>query len=232
MRNPTIRMLRLTALPAALAVAACGGSSEEANLAGLDNQLNEADPALTSALADQIAVDPQLAQQSNRNAVRPPETPTQAQYPAVDGPTLKVPAAIPASAESRAQHAQLSTAASGGGGTACPGGAKFDYNLAWARSLSPDFPLMPGSRLTDAAGNNQGDCRVRVVTFTTSEHYDRVLDWYHTKAVRAGYSSEHQIREGDHVLAGSNEAEGGAFYLIVTPRGGGSEVALIANKGR
>ena len=232
MRNGTIRLLRLTALGAALALAACGGGEDDANLSGLDNQLNEADPALTSALEDQIAVDPQLSQQSNKNAVRPPETPTQAQYPAADAPTVKAPAAIPATAETRAQHAQLSTAASGGGGAACPGGAKFNYNLAWAQHLSATFPVYPGARLTDAAGANQGDCRVRVVTFTTGADYQHVLDWYHTQAVRAGYTSEHQIREEDHILAGTNEAEGGAFYLIVTPQQGGSEVALIANKGR
>ena len=232
MSNAKITLLRATALAAALALAGCQGGSDEGNLTGLDNQVNEADPALTSALEDQIAVDPQLSQQSNKNAVRPPETPTQAQYPAAGGPPLKAPPAVPATAESRAQHAQLSTAAAGGGGTACPGGAKFDYNLAWAQRLSPTFPVYPGSKITDAAGNDQGDCRVRVVTFTSAEPYQRVLDWYHTQAVRAGYSSEHQTRDADHILAGSHEAQGGAFYLIVTPRGGGSEVALIANKGR
>jgi hypothetical protein len=86
--------------------------------------------------------------------------------------------------------------------------------------------------VTEAAANNQGGCSTRVVTFATADDWQRVLDWYHTKAVRAGYSSEHQLREGDHILAGSNEADKGAFYLIVTPRPKGSEVALIANNGR
>jgi hypothetical protein len=92
--------------------------------------------------------------------------------------------------------------------------------------------VLPGAKITDAAGNNQGECRTRVVTFTTPEHFQRVLDWYNTKAVKAGYTSEHQIREGDHILAGTKEADGGAYYLIVTPKGRGSEVALIANQGR
>jgi hypothetical protein len=40
------------------------------------------------------------------------------------------------------------------------------------------------------------------------------------------------MRQGDHVLAGLSARDGGAFYLIVTPlQGGGSDVALIANKG-
>ena len=226
MANLQTRMAQMV-LPALLALGACTGGDEAAG----GNQGNDTDPALTSALEDQIAVDPQLSQQSNRNAVRPPETPTQAQYPA-SGPAMAAPQAVRAGAESNAQHAQLSTAAAGGGGTASPGGAKFDYNPAWADRLSPTFPVYPGGRLTEAAGSNQGDCRVRVVSFTTSDPYQRVLDYYHTQAVRAGYSSEHQLREADHVLAGTREGDGGAFYLIVTPTRGGADVALIANKGR
>lgn len=213
--------LRHMALAGALALAACsGGGASENNLAGLDNELNDTDPALTSALEDQIAVDPQLAQQSNRNAVRPAETPAQAQYPAP----------LPGSAG--AQQAQLSAAAAGDGGIACPGGAKWDYNPGWTQRLSATFPIYPGGKVTESAGANQGDCRIRAITFTTGDPYQRVLDWYHTQAVRAGYSSEHQIRDGDHILAGTNGAQGGAFYLIVTPKASGAEVAIIANKGR
>jgi hypothetical protein len=214
-----------TALAATLALGACS-RADDGNLASLDNELigNDADPALTSALQDQIAVDRSLAQQSNRNAVRPPETPAQAQYPTAGGGQAKGGTAQ--------QQAQLASVARGEGGAACGSNAPFDYNPAWANRLSTNFPLYPGGRITEAAGSNQGDCRVRVVTFTTGDTYQRVLDWYHTRAVRAGYSSEHQLRESDHILAGAKEQDGGAFYLIVTPRRSGSEVALIANNGR
>ncbi|HEV2748108.1 MAG TPA: hypothetical protein VGW34_12525, partial [Allosphingosinicella sp.] len=115
-------------------------------------------------------------------------------------------------------------------GSAC--GAKFDHDIGWARRLPAAFAVYPGARVTEAAGNNAGDCRVRVATFVTNAHFQKVLDWYHTKAVRAGYSSEHQLRESDHILAGVNSGDGGAFYLIVTPRSrGGSDVAIIANNG-
>src|SRR3954470_11102778 len=84
MPNRLAMLLRCTAVAAALALAACGPQQKEGNLAGLDNTLvgNDADPALTSALQDQIAVDPNLVNQSNPTAHRPPEAPTQAQYPA------------------------------------------------------------------------------------------------------------------------------------------------------
>ena len=75
--------LRPAILIAVMMLAACGSASDETELASLDNQIvgNDADPALTSALEDQILVDPTLSQQSNRNAVRPPESPVQAPYP-------------------------------------------------------------------------------------------------------------------------------------------------------
>src|SRR3954468_18927568 len=75
--------LRTLALVGLLALAACGSGSDN-NLAEMDNSLigNGADPALTSALEDQILVDPNLVQQTHPNSARPPETPVQAQYPA------------------------------------------------------------------------------------------------------------------------------------------------------
>jgi hypothetical protein len=235
MPKPTIRMLAFATLAAALALAGCSGGAED-NLSSLDNQLtNDSDPALTSALQDQIAVDPNLAQQSNRNAVRPPETPTQAPYPTdASGAPQPAPASgAPAASPGARPSAQLASAPQGGGagGASCTSGANFDYNSAWAQRLPAAFPFYPNGRLTEAAANNANGCSTRVVTFATADAAQRVLDWYHTRAVRSGYSSEREMREGDHILAGSNAA-GGAFYLIVTPKGSGSEVALIVNNGR
>ncbi|HYI40725.1 MAG TPA: hypothetical protein VE053_10435 [Allosphingosinicella sp.] len=209
MTDRAISLLRLTALGAALALAACNRGGGEDNLADL---ANDADPAVTSALNDQILVDENLATQSNKNAARPSPTPAGAPYPA-PGKASSPPAAL-------------------AGPKGCSDAARFDYNMAWANRLSPNFPLYPGGKVTEAAANNSGGCSTRVVTFATADDWQRVLDYYHTKAVGAGYSSEHQVRAGDHILAGSNEGDKGAFYLIVTPKPKGSEVALIANNGR
>lgn len=214
MTDRAISLLRLTALGAALALAACNRGGGEDNLADL---ANDADPAVTSALNDQILVDENLATQSNRNAARPSPTPAGAPYPA--------PAA---SSPGKAANPPAALA----GPKGCSDAPRFDYNMAWAGRLSPSFPLYPGGRVTEAAANNSGGCSTRVVTFATADDWQRVLDWYHTRAVAAGYSSEHQLRSGDHILAGSNEGDKGAFYLIVTPKPKGSEVALIANNGR
>jgi hypothetical protein len=69
-----------------------------------------------------------------------------------------------------------------------------------------------------------------VVTFTTDAPPQRVLDYYRARAAGAGFSADHQMRRGDHILSGSGG--GRAYYLILTPlRGGGSDVALITNGG-
>ena len=230
MRKPTIRTFAFTALAAALALAGCG-RGDDGNLASLDNQLtNDTDPALSAALQDQIAVDPELAGQSNRNAVRPPETPTTATYPA---DTLRAPEPR-AAGSAQTPGAQLASAPAAGGGANpnCTDNAKFHSNTGWAQRLPAAFPLYPSGKLTEAAANNSNGCAARVVSFTTADNFQRVLDWYNTRAVRSGYTSEHQVREGDHILAGANAGDNGAFYLIVTPRGNGSEIALIVNNGR
>ena len=220
-------IIRIAAMAGALALGAC--RDNQSDLANLDNQIigNDTDPALTSALEDQIMVDPALTQQSNRNAVRPPETPTQGQYP------------LPQGGQQPGQRA----AAVQGNGPGARGGAQaemsadvrgcgpdFDYNMRWARRLPAAFPVYPGSRITDAAGSDTAECRARVVTFTTADAPQRVLDYYAARAARSGYSAEHQRRQGDHILAGTGGGDN-AFYLIVTPTGTGSDVALIANNG-
>jgi hypothetical protein len=233
MLKSSIRMSAFAALAGTLALAGCSGGSEEGNLASLDNQLtNDSDPALTSALQDQIAVDPNLAQQSNRNAVRPPEMPTQAPYPA---DTAQAPQPSPTGRGNTAPAAQRASAPRGGGGGSsanCTSGDNFHYNNAWAQRLPAALPLYPNGRVTEAAANNANGCSTRVVSFATADNAQRVLDWYQGRAAAAGYTAGRETRGGDQILAGTNARDDGAFYLIVTPTGNGSEVALIVNNGR
>jgi hypothetical protein len=246
MRRPSNRTIAFAAMAAVLTLAGCSRDGDEGNLASLDNQLtNDADPALTSALQDQIAVDPQLVQQSNRNAVRPPETPNQAQYPAAAAGSGSATGPAPANAPGGTAQAgaQLAGAPNAGGGrtgggvgssgTGCTDSANFHYNIQWAQRLPAAFPFYPNGRLTEAAANNANGCSTRVITFATADPPQRVLDWYHTRAVRAGYSSGHELREGDHILAGASQTGGSeAFFLVVTPKNNGSDVSLIVNNGR
>ena len=226
-------LFRAAALAAAIAIAGCGDGASE--VAELDNQLvangqlagNDADPALTSALEDQILVDPALTQQSNKLAARPPASAPQAQYPLPDKGQANAPRSGQAAgtARSRPQEAATQAAQPGAVTGACAG--QFNYGPNWARRLPPDFAVYPGARITEAAGN-AGDCRV--VVFASADAPQRLLDWYRSRAVRAGYSSEHQVRGSDHVLAGTRGDA--AYYLIVSPAQRGSQGALIVNQGR
>jgi len=213
--------VRSVLFASAFALAACGSGSN-ANLAEMDNALlgNGADPALTSALEDQILTDPNLSQQSNANAVRPPERPAQAQYPA---------------GSTQVRRTAGGSVPGGRAADALPSGAcggNLNYGPEWARRLPAEFPAYPGGRVTEAAGTDRGECRVRVVTFTTADPHNRVLEHYRSLAARAGFSAEHQVRGADQLLGGTNERTNGAFVVIVTPGRGGSEVALIVNNGR
>jgi hypothetical protein len=207
------------ALAGLLALAACGGSSANNDLAAIDNELiaNAVDPALTGALQDQLSVDPTLAQQANPNSARPPEAPVQAQYPADANPGED------------GSHTRTA------GGTAPPPSAAacgqgFDYGNEWANRMPPEFPAYNGGHLTEAAGNDHGGCHMRVVSFTTADAPQRVIDNYRGLVTRAGYNAEQQQRGGDQVLGGTRGES--AYYLIVTPQGTGSDVALIVNNGR
>lgn len=209
---------RAPVLAGLLVLAACSGS-EGNDIAELDNALlaNGADPALTSALEDQILVDPNLVQQSHPNTVRPPETPVQAQYPA-------------GSAAESARRSMVDGSGARAGAEASACGVPFQYGPQYAQRLPAAFPIYPGGRVTDAAGSDRGDCHMRVVTFRTEDPHRRVLDHYRTLAARAGFTAEQQVRGADHVLGGTNGDA--AFYLIVTPLERGSDVALIVNNGR
>ena len=223
-------LFRTAALLAALSLGACDVSGDDAKLASLDNEIvgNDSDPALTSALEDQILVDPALTQQSNKNAVRPPESPTQAQYPLpAEAPPPRPAASAPAATTAPAAR----PAAGQASGTAdCV--SALDYNAAWARRLPAGFGLYPGARLGEVAGTDRSDCRARIVTFKTAAAPEQVLEYYRARATGAGYSADRHVRQGDHVLAGRNARSGGAYYLILTPApAGGSEVALIVNGG-
>jgi hypothetical protein len=205
-------LLTTAAVAGALALSGCGrGGGEGNNVSAIDNQLvaNEADAAVSSALGNQISVDPAVAngQKGSANAQ-----------------------AAAGSGAGAIQQARL--VLNGADNKGCAGDpSKFENAGQWADRLPAAFGTYPGGKVTEAAANNQSGCNVRVVSLTTGDDWQRVLDWYNTRAVKAGYSSEHRIEGADHVLGGTDK-QGGAYYLIVTPGQGTTEVSLIANKGR
>jgi hypothetical protein len=242
-----------------VALAACGGGDPQRNLDSLDAELtdgnasgNARDPAMMAALQDQIMVDPALAAQSNTDAVRPPAQPYSGALPA-DG--IAVPdKPAPATASAATSEKLKSTPAAKGdcpgctaaresltlgalaarqkspGTASCAGGLR--YSTRWADRLPGDLPLYPDARVTEAAGNDTGACRVRAVSFASSASLQKVLDFYYTRASKAGYSAEHQADGADHVLGGTRARDDGAFAIFLTARtDGGTDVDIVANRG-
>lgn len=194
----------------ALLLTACGGVAEN-SLAAIDAEIAKADidPAISSAIEDEIMVDPTLVQQSNPDGIRQPERPLQAPYPAR------------ASANAAAPGTPINS----------PCGVPFQQGAEWADRLPAEFSAYPGGRISEAAGADRGNCHVRVVSFTTDHDWERVLDHYRAAATRAGFDVEHELKDGDHMLGGTG-ANDGAYLVIVTPQERGSNVSLIVNRGR
>ncbi|GAA0323612.1 hypothetical protein GCM10009087_37390 [Sphingomonas oligophenolica] len=251
------RCLMALALPVALA--ACGQRSDgDRNLDTLDNELVDSnsatsrDPALMSALHDQIMVDPTLAQQANNDAVRPPAQPYSGGVPP-DG--VAVPPSGAAAGKAIATGENLKPVPAPG--ASCPQctaaresltlgalasrqkdkrtrncAGSMRYSARWAERLPADLPLYPDARVSEAAGSDGGGCALRAVSFASSASLQTVLDWYYTRATRAGYSAEHQADGREHVLGGTRDRDDGAFALFLTSRAdGGTDVDLLANNG-
>jgi hypothetical protein len=228
-----------------LALAAC--SSNSGNDGDDSASANGVDPALASALQQQIMVDPALGQQSNGDTVRPPNQPASGGVPAdgvaaagaiKDGELMHAPAAV--TADKSCKECAAAREATTLGGLAARQkdartsgcAANLQYAAAWANRLPPDLPLYPQARVTEAAGTETGQCALRVVSFSSPQPMQAMLDWYYTKAVRAGYTSEHQVDGEEHILGGTRERDSGAYVLFMTSRpDGGTDIDLVANNG-
>lgn len=229
------------ALTAAILLAGCNGKAAEKDLEKLDAKIagkaGDADPALTSALEDQILVDPALANQANRNAVRPTNEPFAAPVPK-DGEDAVSQANAAADAASAVTEVGAPTtlgalaadqaARSKDRFTGC--GLDVTYSMTWANRLPGDLPLYPKARVTEAAGSDKGACRLRAVSYSTSAPMRSVVDFYLSSARRAGYSADYDSKQ--QMVGGTRESDGGAWYAIIQPtKGGGTLVDLVTNNG-
>lgn len=216
------RMSRFAALalPPMLLLTACGGGKDEARNNGADS-----DAAVSSALGDQIAVDPDLATQNQANSAVAANQPSGALPPEMSSPEAiararaqavnliggpgklkKAPKATELSA-SLPSNSAYGTAAqiaahpgNGAGGEDCT--KKVDYTMQWASKLPDTFPVYPQGSVQEAAGTDEGACSLRVVNFLTAVPLNEVIDFYYTRAADAGFKLQHLKDGDDDVLAG------------------------------
>jgi hypothetical protein len=207
--RPILLTLAAT-LAATVALTGCGRGTGGNNSA--DNQLvgNEADAAIAGALGNQISVD-QSAGNASKGAAN----------------SVDAAKATPGAIE------KARTALNGADHKGCASdAARLESGNQWADKLPAAFGIYPGAKVTDAAGNNANGCSARIVSMTSGDEPQKVLDWYNTRAVKAGYTTEHRVDGADHILGGTNDKDGGAYYVVVTPGKGGTDIELIADKGR
>lgn len=204
------------ALSTLLLLLACscdrGASSDE--LAERQRALAaNADPAVTAALEDPVMTDRDLHVADNSRRVRLVAGPAQALYPARTRINARVTSAL----------AGLATR------DECEIG--FAAGLEWAARLPAAFRIYPRAALVEAAGNDKGECRSRAVVFRPAATPQTVVAWYRARASAGGYSGEVQRRGSDLVLGGIRPGDGASYYLVVSPRAGGSEGSLLTTGG-
>jgi hypothetical protein len=254
-RRSTLAVLSVSLL--SLTVAACGSAADkDGNVAALDEKLagKGSDPAMNAALEDKILVDPALAESSNSNMVKAPDQPLDGSVPpdtGYEGSTASAeelnsgklmrapkPKVVDAGdcrdcSTNGAQTLESLAAEQGvkrGKGT-CE--AKLQYGAGWAARMPTEFPVYPKGRVSEAGGVDGGICDIRVVSFSTSASMQSVADYYYTRARRSGFSADYEVRNGEHVLGGTRDNDGGAYVITLNPlSGGGTSVDIVANNGR
>ncbi len=218
--------------PALLAVSACGGNAPADQKADkLDERLlgkGDADPVLTSALEDQIMVDPSLANMSNRNAVKAADAPMTAPVP----PETTGPSAAAERSAANVTLGQLASKQAAAARDKFAGcGLDVDYSMQWATRLPADIPLYPRARVDEAAGSDMPGCKLRAITFTTPAPQRAVIDFYIGQSKRSGFASSTEAK-GRETLVGGTRNDGAAYYVVVTPaEAGGTIVDLVLNNG-
>ena len=224
------RRLLVSLVPVAL-LASCGDTNED-EAAG-----DAMEPASEQALNDELSSDPDLAGRNEANAAL--SGTGNAAIPNIDKSPRAIEAARSRAAELVGGRSELvspptaktlgddnapsaamvaaARAAVSPGGENC--GEKVDYTSAWAAKLTAAFPVYPRGNTQEAAGTDEGQCALRVVSFLTPVALEEVLAFYYTRARAAGYNAEHTKSAGDNILSGTKGRSAYVVYARRLPQG-------------
>ncbi len=231
--------IRLIACVAPIALlAACSDKGEE------DTAGDAMDPATEQALNDELMTDPDMAGRNEANAAlsgtgnaaipnidKSPRAIEAARSRAAElvggSDELSPPPAAKAiganAADSRAMVAAAQAAVAPGGMNCAE---SVQYGSGWAAKLPAAFPVYPRANTQEAAGTDEGDCALRIVSFVTPVALNEVLSFYSARADDAGYSIEHVTKAGDDILSGM---KGDSAYVVYGRRlsGGVTQIDLV-----
>ncbi|MEZ5947602.1 MAG: hypothetical protein R3C04_12270, partial [Hyphomonas sp.] len=217
-------------------LAGCSGSDKAGNK-------GDEDPALTGALDGELMTDPELSGEAGAAAgaaggvelppeQRSPEAIAAARQDAAKkaGGTLESATeagegsatSLFEGAATAAQVAEQSRA------TSADCAAKVNYSASWANRLPDALSVYPRAAVQEAAGTDADGCMLAVVNFVTPVDAKDVIDFYYTRARKAGYGAEYHMEGSDHVLGGKNA---GKVYVVSarTLDNGLTEVDLISS---
>jgi hypothetical protein len=226
-------------------MSACG--QEDAS--GAATAPDHSDPLMTAALADQIMVDPDMVNRNSANhaaslasadgSIPRPDAGPEAAIAARDealalvgGSAALRRAPAPERIEGELPpEATLSVAARA---AATPDGhdcaAQAQFGAVWAARMPPAFPVYPRGAVQEAAGSDSGQCRLRVVNFTTPVTLNDVLDFYYTRAIADGFVVQAITQGQDNVLGGVRQER--SFMVFARPAAGGqTSVDLVTTGG-
>lgn len=231
-------------LAALMLLSACGQD------AGSDAAMapDHSDPLMNAALADQIMVDPDMVGRNGANhaaslasgdgSIPRPDSGPEAAMAARDealaligGSAALRRAPAPERVEGELPpQATLSVAARA---AATPDGrdcaAQAQFGAVWAARMPPAFPVYPRGAVHEAAGSDSGQCRLRVVNFTTPVTLSDVLDFYYTRAIADGFIVQAIMQGQDNVLGGVRQ--GRSFMVFARPAPGGQTSVDLVTTG-
>lgn len=214
---------RLALLSAAtLALSACARSAPVAVVV-------ETDPAVAQAVMAPILSDPDLVSLDRRFAVMSYPGPLEAALPPDDFAPQTI-AAARAEAAALLRGAPDAAVADGDACDGCTGplladrarllgaacAANLDQSLDWSLRLPGDLAVYPRAHLREAAGRDDGSCRLRAASFTAPVAAGQVLAFYRRLAARAGYSLR---GAGDRGFVGTRQTA--RMAVLVRPQPGG-----------
>lgn len=208
--------MMMLALFAPLALMSCGdGDKDNQDLDQLDEQLTQdsGDPAVEGDLDEQILIDPQLAGNAGGTG----------DGTAADLSGMNLMSAGKAVAMSKDEL-----------DIDCEDAGKcdedLDQDMAWAKKMPRAFPVFPNARLEGAAGIDNGDCNIRAARFVTANGLSEVVDYYYTRAKKAGYSAEYIVQDNVYMLGGTRKQDDTAYVITFTKTADGTKVDIVASE--